>query len=218
MRLALCWAALFVLGANGCRQPAPPPVEHQTSGTIEGGRYHAPDGSFHCVPPHAVDTAEFVGSVLRDGRDADENGSVTYVTFGPGPTDPAGYHVVLAHAPANRPDVRPLQERATQIVSHYMASYDREFGGSAERVVFDPVIIGGRTAIYAVYRYDYRRDGSPSMFYTAFAIIRFSASSVVNVMAEWLTLENPWYPGIDTLSARQWQRFNELAASVEVSD
>ncbi len=219
MRAALWLGVAILLASSACKRPEPEPTpRHWATGTMKGARYHAADGSFTCEPPHAVDTAEFAGSVLRDGQDSDAAGAVTYVTFGPGPTDPAGYHVVLASALAGRPDLRPLAERAEQVVAHYMATYDGELGGSGERLVFRHATVAGRPAIYAVYRYDYQQDGVPALFYTAFAIIRSSDTHVVNVMAERLTLENPWYPGIDVLSVGEWERFTGFAASVEVAD
>src|SRR3990172_6875757 len=107
MRAALWLGVAIVLASSACKRLEPEPAPRQwASGTMKGGRYHAADGSFTCEPPHAVDTAEFAGSVLRDEKDSAAAGAVTYVTFGPGPTDPAGYHVVLASALGGQSDPR----------------------------------------------------------------------------------------------------------------
>jgi hypothetical protein len=187
-------------------------------GSIDAGRYTAADGSFSVDIPHPDDSFESRNLQIRDGQDTGETGKVSYVIFGPGPTDPAGYHVIVATPVTPVADDRSLAERAGKIASHYIAEYDREYRGMAERLVFDPVGVGGHSAIYSIYRYEYQAGGVSQGFYVAFTIIKASDDHLVNVMAEKLTETNPWYPGVDALVGRDWARFNDFAASVRVAD
>jgi hypothetical protein len=69
-----------------------------------------------------------------------------------------------------------------------------------------------------VYRYTYDDGSRKHVFYVVFTVIKVSDRKLVNVMAEKLTLTNPWYPGVDTLVAGEWMRFNDFASSVRVNE
>jgi len=187
-------------------------------GAIARGRYTSVDGSFNVRLPHATSSFEGQNLQVRDGKSSGDRGKATYVIFGPGPTDPAGYHVILATARRDGPPAASLAERAARINEYYMRQYNSTFGGVAERLVFERTDAAGRPAIYSIYRYEYGERDDPEEFFVAFKVIQADDGRVVNVMAEKLTTANPWYPGIDTLVGGTWDRFNDFAASVEVID
>lgn len=214
-------SALAVVGCTSVRHrmtggtPAIRPAS--MDGTIVDGRYFAADGSFSVRLPHAPESFEAHNLQIRDGQSGAGGRMITYVIFGPGPTDPAGYHVILAPRSAAR-ETPSLAERAARITESYMHDYNAAYHGAAERLVFTRTETAGRPAIYAVYRYRYGDDDVPDEFYVVFEVIEVAPGRVVNVMAEKLTVANPWNPGLDTLVAGRWTRFNDFAESVEVGD
>jgi len=223
---SICLAvAGFGCGARAVRpQGGAPPAaaEKEASpgrlqGQVVGGRYVAPDGSFTASAPHPPESYEFKNMSISDGRTKDGAVALSYVIFGPGPSDPAGYHVIVAEGLRGQSDPRPVGERADAVTSSYMARYDALYHGTAERLVFAKRIVDAKPAIYCVYRYVYDASGKKRVFYVVFTVIKMSDDKLVNVMAEKLTLANPWYPGVDTLVAGEWTRFNDFAASVRVT-
>jgi hypothetical protein len=180
------------------------------------GRYTAPDGSFSVGPPHSATSYEFQNMRYTDGSRTGNGIKLSYVIFGPGPSDPTAYHVVVAEGLGSGGNAGNWAARAREISDTYMRRYDARYGGSSRQVAFEEAVIAEKEGAYLVYRHDPNRPDDAA-FYVVFMITVHGDDTVVNVMAEKLTPANPWYPGKEALVRGAWTRFNQFAASVRVT-
>ncbi len=180
------------------------------------GRYTAPDGAFSVGPPHSASSYEFQNMRYTDGSRTGDGIELRYVIFGPGPTDPTAYHVVVAEGLGSEGRTGDAAAHAREISDAYMARYDATYGGSSRRVAFEEALIAEKQGAYLVYRHDPSLPDDDA-FYVVFMITHHGDDAVVNVMAEKLTPANPWYPGKEALMRGAWTRFNHFAASVRVA-
>jgi len=192
-----------------------------TAGTKFGeisanGRYTAPDGAFSVGPPHSASSYEFQNMRYTDGSRSSDGVELQYVIFGPGPSDPTAYHVVVAEGLGSEGNAGNATARAGAISDAYMRRYDASHGGSSRRVALEEALVAGKEGAYLVYRHD-PNGPDDAAFYVVFIITDHGDETVVNVMAEKLTPANPWYPGKEALVRGAWTRFNEFAASVRVA-